>query len=135
MTNTTSSLSTVRVRNHSPPVTTKMATIVTNASQQEHPIDRIVASFQKSLDKISKHGQTSLVAGESEITVLCVVTLSKVLDNILLERQYNPKTRSIKLGNKLFRDRVGSVPGGGKSIQIIPMKCTLRVSMLSFYMY
>lgn len=135
MTNTTSSLSTVRVRNHSPPVTTKMATIVTNASQQEHPIDRIVASFQKSLDKILKHGQTSLVAGESEITVLCVVTLSKVLDNILLERQYNPKTRSIKLGNKLFRDRVGSVPGGGKSIQIIPMKCTLRVSMLSFYMY
>jgi len=93
-----------------------MMTIVASSStQQQHPIDRSIAAFQKSLDEIAKHGQTSAASGESEITVLCLVTLSKVLDNILLERQYNPKTRSIKLGNKLFRDRVGSVPGGGKS--------------------
>ena len=91
-----------------------------SSSEKPHqnPMDNSILAFQKALDKINKHGRTSSANGEAEMTVLCLVTLSKVLDNILLERQYNPKTRSIKLGNKLFRERVGSVPGGGKSLKL-----------------
>ena len=44
----------------------------------------------------------------------CVITLCKILDNIILERKYNAKTRSIKLSNKLFKDKVGKVIGGGE---------------------
>ena len=43
----------------------------------------------------------------------CVITLCKILDNIIFEKQYNAKTRSIKLSNKLFKDKVGKVSGGG----------------------
>jgi hypothetical protein len=80
----------------------------------QHPLDRSIAAFQKSLDKIAKHGKSSSATGNPSPsnTSSCVITLCKVLDNILLERQYNPKTRSIKLSNQLFRERVGSVPGG-----------------------
>jgi len=82
----------------------------------QHPLDRSIAAFQKSLDKIAKHGKSSSATGNPSPgnTSSCVITLCKVLDNILLERQYNPKTRSIKLSNQLFRERVGSVPGGGE---------------------
>lgn len=81
-----------------------------------------ISAFQKALDKVSKYNATLLKARSNsssktnvDVTpAYCLITLCKVLDNILLERQYNPKTRSIKLGNKLFRDRVGKVPGGGK---------------------
>ena len=48
------------------------------------------------------------------LVVSCIVTLSKILDNILLESKYNPKTRTIKLSNRLFRDKIGTVPGGGE---------------------
>jgi hypothetical protein len=91
-----------------------------SSSEKPHqnPMENSILAFQKALDKIYKHGRTSSANGEAEMTVLCLVTLSKVLDNILLERQYNPKTRSIKLGNKLFRERVGSVPGGGESLRL-----------------
>lgn len=89
-----------------------------DASSQSS-LDRSIALFQKSLDKIVKHGKTSSVSGESLVTMSCIITLCKVVDNMLLERQYNPKTRSIKLGNKLFRDRVGSVPGGGECSLVV----------------
>ena len=45
----------------------------------------------------------------------CIITLCKILDNILLEKKYTTKTRSIKLSNKLFQDKNGVVPGGGES--------------------
>lgn len=92
--------------------------MVSDASSQSS-LDRSIALFQKSLDKIVKHGKTSSVSGESLVTMSCIITLCKVVDNMLLERQYNPKTRSIKLGNKLFRDRVGSVPGGGECSLVV----------------
>lgn len=92
--------------------------MVSDASSQS-PLDRSIALFQNSLDKIVKHGKTSSVSGESLVTMSCIITLCKVVDNMLLERQYNPKTRSIKLGNKLFRDRVGSVPGGGECSLVV----------------
>ena len=92
--------------------------MVSDASSQSS-LDRSIALFQKSLDKIVKHGRTSSVSGESLVTMSCIITLCKVVDNMLLERQYNPKTRSIKLGNKLFRDRVGSVPGGGECSLVV----------------
>ena len=44
----------------------------------------------------------------------CIITLCKILDNILLEKKYTTKTRSIKLSNKLFQDKIGVVPGGGE---------------------
>ena len=96
---------------------TKM-NMVSDASSQS-PLDRSIALFQNSLDKIVKHGKTSSVSGETLVTMSCIITLCKVVDNMLLERQYNPKTRSIKLGNKLFRDRVGSVPGGGECSLVV----------------
>ena len=92
--------------------------MVSDASSQS-PLDRSIALFQNSLDKIVKHGKTSSVSGETLVTMSCIITLCKVVDNMLLERQYNPKTRSIKLGNKLFRDRVGSVPGGGECSLVV----------------
>jgi len=56
----------------------------------------------------------------------CISTLTKMLGNILSEydpvtdsngdspenKAYNPKTRSVKLTNKVFHSRVGSVEGG-----------------------
>ena len=57
----------------------------------------------------------------------CISTLAKMLGNILSEyesvgddsnsnsskkKPYNPKTRSVKLTNKVFHARVGSVEGG-----------------------
>ena len=92
--------------------------MVSDASSQSS-LDRSIALFQNSLDKIVKHGKTSSVSGETLVTMSCIITLCKVVDNMLLERQYNPKTRSIKLGNKLFRDRVGSVPGGGECSLVV----------------
>lgn len=80
----------------------------------KNPVDESIAAFQKSLDKISKHGKSSSEKTKPSVTASCLVTLCKVLDNIILEKKYNAKTRSIKLGNKLFRERVGNIPGGGK---------------------
>lgn len=51
---------------------------------------------------------------DKNLACSCIITLCKILDNIILEKRYNAKTRSIKLSNKLFKDKVGKVQGGGK---------------------
>ncbi len=90
-------------------------TLIGSTLSNKGEINKKVSSFQKALDKISYQNESNGSGREiSGSSISCVITLCKVLDNILLERQYNSKTRSIKLGNKLFRERVGSVPGGGK---------------------
>lgn len=111
------SVATTQTLNHTTTTTTRIP-------QQAEPltIQEVVASierFQRALDKIAKYdaitkarNQKAQGPGVDLTTASCLITLSKVLDNILLERKYNPKTRSIKLGNKLFRERVGRIPGG-----------------------
>jgi hypothetical protein len=42
----------------------------------------------------------------------CVVTLAKVLDNILTEETYEKKTRKLKLSNETFQRRVARHSGG-----------------------
>lgn len=125
-----STTTTVRVNNQHGHGTTR--TILpssfssSSSSLNENAHSKSISAFQRSLDKVAKYNSTLLKSEINAnvpfsvridaITASCLITLCKVLDNILLERQYNPKTRSIKLGNKLFRDRVGKVPGGGKII-------------------
>jgi|EP00979_Chaetoceros_neogracilis_P000445 hypothetical protein len=100
----------------------RVMTFTSCSSADENLHSKNISAFQMALDKVSKCNATVLnaeILSSSRTKVdataaFCLITLCKVLDNILLERQYNPKTRSIKLGNKLFHDRVGKVPGGGK---------------------
>ena len=58
----------------------------------------------------------SMSAVEGAISLLtaeeCVVTLAKVLDNILLEERYEKKTRKFKMSNETFNRRVVRHPGG-----------------------
>ncbi len=89
----------------------------------------ITAPFFKALSKIEstyeEHDCDDDISADARkdnstsksLACACVITLCKILDNIILERKYNPKTRSIKLSNKLFKDKVGKVLGGGKLIQ------------------
>ena len=42
----------------------------------------------------------------------CIVTIAKVLDNILTEKEYNKKTRKLKLSNPTFEKRVVRHVGG-----------------------
>jgi len=117
-----STTTTVRINNQHG--TTRILPSSSSSSLNKNAHSKSISAFQRSLDKVAKYNSTLLKSGSNAnapssakvdaITASCLITLCKVLDNILLERQYNPKTRSIKLGNKLFRDRVGKVPGGGK---------------------
>jgi len=74
------------------------------------------ALIQVTFHRFTSQTETSL-AGISKGKVInvkakdCIITLSKILDNILREKKYNPKTRSIKLTNRLFREKIGLVPG------------------------
>lgn len=66
----------------------------------------------------------------------CISTLTKMLGNILSEyavgddsngdsptkKPYNPKTRSVKLTNKVFHARVGSVEGGIAFLEVCGFK-------------
>jgi len=47
----------------------------------------------------------------------CIVTLAKVLDNILAENSYNKKTRKLKLTNSTFNRRVARHKGGVPFLQ------------------
>jgi len=123
-----STTTTVRVNNQHGTTRTILPSSFSSSSSSslmhEDAHSKSISAFQRSLDKVAKFNSTLSKSGSNAnapssvkvdaITASCLITLCKVLDNILLERQYNPKTRSIKLGNKLFRDRVGKVPGGGK---------------------
>ena len=100
-------------------------------------IDKKIPSFLKALEKISDNNTLDRSGGEiSSSSISCVVTLCKVLDNILLEREYNAKTRTIKLGNKLFRERVGCVPGGGEYFvrHCISHRSSRDLAIFSFFM-
>ena len=68
-----------------------------------------LGAFEKALENIR-------TSNPSNISANCLVTLCKVLDNILSEKEYNAKTRSIKLNNKVFHERVGRVSGGIDSL-------------------
>ena len=65
-------------------------------------------------DNVDTRLNDYISSDQGVLVVSCIVTLCKILDNILLESKYNPKTRTIKLSNRLFCDKIGTVPGGGK---------------------
>jgi len=90
----------------------KMTLVDNIDNSQRREIEQCIPLFRKALDKITVNNNGSLKGVVDPKRNGCVITLCKILDNILLERKYNPKTRSIKLSNKLFRERVGSIPGG-----------------------
>ncbi len=46
------------------------------------------------------------------VSEVCMITLLKVLDNIIEEKDFNPKTRRFKLTNPTFQKRITSHPGG-----------------------
>lgn len=95
---------------------------------------KIEASYQEDQNGINdniilldenKHN----VGANKTLACSCVITLCKILDNIILEKKYNAKTRSIKLSNKLFKDKVGKVQGGGK-VQIVLLFCQLSFQVV-----
>lgn len=63
-----------------------------------------------------KDDSNNIIGANKNLACSCVITLCKILDNIILEKKYNAKTRSIKLSNKLFKDKVGKVQGGGELV-------------------
>lgn len=73
--------------------------------------------FQEALVRIAFVGSSDTQNFRKKVNpnaAACIITLCKILDNILLEKKYTSKTRSIKLSNKLFQDKIGVVPGGGE---------------------
>ena len=90
--------------------------------------------FVPPLVTISHH--VSSAASSPPQPKACISTLTKMLDNILSEykplavgggsspskKPYNPKTRSVKLTNKMFHARVGSVEGGIAFLELCGFK-------------
>ena len=97
----------------------------------------IPSRFVPPLATISHHVSSQSAASSPPQPKACISTLTKMLGNILSEyepladgsgssptskKPYNPKTRSVKLTNKMFHARVGSVEGGIAFLEVCGFK-------------
>jgi hypothetical protein len=94
-----------------------MTVDIDDSSVINNPFLKALSRIESTYEDISggdNDGSSTELNNEKALASACIITLCKILDNIILEKKYNPKTRSIKLSNKLFKDKVGKVLGGGK---------------------
>ena len=94
---------------------------INNPDKVDNPFFKSLCKVESTYDDSDETSPDDNANADKALVCGAIITLCKILDNIILEKKYNAKTRSIKLSNKLFKDKVGKVSGGGECSTQCPM--------------